>query len=55
MLDLEKLRELRTQKGLSQMKVAKECGVTLNAYIKWENGVARPRDEHYTKLEKLLS
>lgn len=55
MLDLEKLKELRLQKGLSQVKVAKACGVSINAYIKWEQGVGKPIPENYAKLEEILS
>lgn len=55
MLNLENLKELRMKKGYSQAKIAKECGVSLNAYIKWEQGVSKPIEENYTKLEELLS
>ena len=55
MLDLENLKETRIKKGLTQMKVAKEVGVSLNSYIRWENGVANPTEENLEKLEKIFN
>ena len=54
MLDLEHLKETRQKKGLTQMKIAKGVGVSLNAYIRWENGVAKPTEENLEKLENIL-
>lgn len=54
MIELDKLKELRLEKGLTQMKIAKMCGVSLNAYIRWENGCTKPIDEHQKKLEEIL-
>lgn len=53
-MDLERLKEIRNNKGLSQMKVAKEVGVNINSYIRWENGCCKPTPENLEKLEKIL-
>lgn len=54
-MDLDKLKEIRKQKGLSQMEVARQCQVSLNAYIRWENRCSNPTEENKAKLEKILS
>ncbi len=38
----DKLKELRTWKGLSQMSLAKETGLSQSAIAKWELGKAEP-------------
>lgn len=48
------LLELRKQKGLSQVQVAREVGVSINAYINWERGVMNPNIENKQKLEELF-
>lgn len=54
-MNLENLKELRLQKGLSQVEVAKHCGVSVNAYIHWEKGVSKPTEENEAKLEKIFN
>lgn len=54
MLNLENLRELREKKGLTQMEISKMCGVTLNAYVRWEHGCTKPAPENQAKLEEIL-
>lgn len=41
----EKLKELRTQKGISQQELAKSIYVSRSAVAKWENGLGLPSDE----------
>lgn len=55
MLELENLKELRKAKGLSQMKVAREVGVNINTYIRWENCCSNPTEENLAKLEKIFN
>lgn len=38
----DKLKELRTWKGLSQMSLAKETGLSQSAIAKWELGKTEP-------------
>lgn len=54
MIELDKLKELRLKKGYTQMYMARECGVNINSYIRWENGGAKPTLENQEKLEKIL-
>lgn len=41
----EKLRTLRTQRGISQAKLAAEIHISRSAVAKWENGLGLPSDE----------
>lgn len=41
----EKLKELRTQKGVSQSELADSIYVSRSAVAKWENGLGLPSDE----------
>lgn len=51
----EKVRELRTQKGMSQGQLAKELGVTRRTIISYEQGDTYPRNnELYKKLAEIL-
>lgn len=38
----ERLKELRTQKNLSQMELAKATGISQSAIAKWELGKTEP-------------
>lgn len=38
----ERLKELRTAKGLSQMQLAKKLGLSQSAVAKWELGKTEP-------------
>lgn len=49
----EKLIHLRKQKGLSQLKLAEELGVSRQAISKWEVGTAVPSTENLRSLSKL--
>lgn len=41
----EKLKELRTQKGISQAKLAADIHISRSAVAKWENELGLPNDE----------
>ena len=41
------LKELRMQKGLSQVKAARFCDVSLNTWIHWEKHVTRSVSSKY--------
>ncbi len=41
----EKLKELRSEKGISQAKLAAEIHISRSAVAKWENGLGLPNNE----------
>jgi transcriptional regulator with XRE-family HTH domain len=46
--------EIRKSLKLSQMEVAKTCGVSLITYQMWERGISTPTPENLIKLKKAL-
>lgn len=52
---MDNIKELRVKKGLSQVAVAKACGVSLAGYLLWERGVGKPTPENLAKLRAVLS
>lgn len=59
MVDVSKLgdiRKIRDKMGLSQCAVAKHCGVSIQAYYRWENGLTKQiKEENYEKLCEILN
>lgn len=53
-MDLKKLKEKREEKHLSQMDAASLCGVSLNAYIRWEKGCSKPKPINEPGVKKIL-
>ena len=47
---LEKLKELRSEKGISQAKLAADIHISRSAVAKWENGLGLPNDESLKML-----
>lgn len=47
-----RLKELRTENGLSQQKLAKEINVTQKAIDFWEKGINEPKASYIIKLAK---
>ena len=41
----EKLKELRSEKGIAQAKLAADIHISRSAVAKWENGLGLPNDE----------
>ena len=41
----ERLKELRSEKGISQAKLAADIHISRSAIAKWENGLGLPNDE----------
>lgn len=41
----EKLKDLRSEKGVSQAKLAEDIHISRSAVAKWENGLGLPNDE----------
>ena len=48
----EKIKELRTEKGLSQLKLAKIIGVSQKAIDYWERNVNEPKASYIIALVK---
>ena len=46
----ERLRKLRTSRGLTQAKLAEELGVSMNIVSIWELGKRMPEEKTLTKL-----
>ena len=46
----EKLKELRSAKGISQAKLADDIHISRSAVAKWENGLGLPNDESLRML-----
>lgn len=51
---MQNLKELRKSKGLTQSEVAKELGISQQAYAKYESGITVPNDLVLQKLEVLF-
>ena len=47
-----RLKELRTEKGISQQKLANEIGATQKAIDFWEKGINEPKASYIIKLAK---
>jgi transcriptional regulator with XRE-family HTH domain len=50
----EWLREMRTNKGFSQTKVARDLGVARQNYAAYENGTKTPRSDRMFSLSEIL-
>ena len=48
----EKIKDLRTEKGLSQLKLAKIIGVSQKAIDYWERNVNEPKASYIIALVK---
>ncbi len=51
----QKIRELRTQAGLSQDKLAAELSIAANTVSRWETGTYKPTPEDLDKLARLFA
>lgn len=51
---MEKLKEYRLKKGLTQLEMAKKLGTPIVTYRSWEYGAQTPRPEMREKIELLL-
>ena len=51
---MENIKARRKELGLTQVDVARECGVSINTYNRWEYGVAKPNEENEKKLKEVL-
>lgn len=51
----ERLKNLRKQAGLTQVDVARELGISQQAYASWECGVKKPTQENLVKIAQILN
>lgn len=51
---LENLKQVREEKELTQVELAKKVGVSIATYLNWERGVGKPNDENMEKLIEVL-
>lgn len=51
---MDKLKELRMNKGMTQADVAIAVGCSLSSYRMWELGVTSPSPENYERLKEVL-
>ncbi len=51
----KRLRELRSQKGLTQEKVAEYIGIKPENYSRIENGLSFPKPENIVKISNVLN
>lgn len=48
------IKERRLELKLTQMSVAKACGVSLMTYSLWEREISTPKPENMAKLKEVL-
>lgn len=54
--EIGNIKEIREDLGLTQCKVAKYCGVSLQAYYRWENGLTKMiKEENFNRLCEILN
>jgi len=51
---MNNLREIRTEKGMTQTDVAIAVGCSLASYRMWELGVTTPNEENCKRLREVL-
>lgn len=47
-----KIREVRIKNGLTQRKMAKLIGVSINTYVNWESDSSEPSEINRYKIEQ---
>ena len=53
-MNLDKLKEIRLEKGMTQIDVAIKVGVSMTSYINWEKRANNPSEENLQKLKEVL-
>jgi transcriptional regulator with XRE-family HTH domain len=51
---MKNLKEIRIDRGMTQVEVARAVGVSIGAYVKWEQQVMNPNEENEKKLKEVL-
>jgi len=55
MLELEALKEIIKEKNLSQEKLARALGVSLNTVIRWFQNKSKPSDLALIQIRKFIN
>ena len=50
----EVIKDARLKKNMKQAEIAKEVGITVQTYIKWEADETEPKASQVVKLGKVL-
>lgn len=53
-IEPKKIKELRTNQGLSQQKLAQLLGISDRAIFKWELGYSQPSANHLITMAQIL-
>lgn len=53
-MEHEEIKRLRIKKELTQIQIARLCGVSLAGYRLWETGAGKPTEKNLEKLKKAL-
>ena len=53
-MQANELKKIRSQFNMTQVDMARACGVSLPTYILWEKGVSNPNDENQVKLNDVI-
>ena len=48
------IKKRRLELKISQMELARKCGVSIQSLWKWENGVSTPKKENLERLRVVL-
>ena len=51
---MENLKQIREEKGFTQIEVAQMVGVSLAGYRLWETGGGKPTPDNLDKLKRVL-
>lgn len=51
---MDKIKELRLNKGLTQLALAKKVGVSVGSIQFWEKNVSTPKKQNLEKLKQVL-
>jgi len=50
----ERIRQLRTEKGITAREMAKQLGISYYVYLKWERGDSMPHISHLVNIAEIL-
>jgi len=54
-INIEKIREIRKLKKITQLELAKMCGIKRTAYVNWEKGTRKPGLDDVLKIAYALN
>ena len=51
---MKNLKQIREDKGMTQIEASNAIGVSVEAYRRWENGGGQPSEKNLIKLKSVL-